>query len=187
MPGRFVVSANADQRFRATVGNSGKHGGKLFVTHGSVLGINQQPVVTAVGQLLGDGRAVRVQEQTHLGRAFAQLLLEVGATKGGFGHSRFLLRVNSKFPSVTHRAGRFLGVTMTLGHQELTERPARPRPRAWATTDCPRAQELTCFGLFCEWSGTRAANMGSSFCIQKSKSKSAGEGARATRVRRRGR
>ena len=80
-------------RFGAAIRDAGKHGGKFFVAHGAVLGVDQQPVITAVGELFGDGRAVRVQEQTHLGQTFAQLFLEICATEGGFGHSGFLLRV----------------------------------------------------------------------------------------------
>ncbi len=65
--GAVVVSAHADHGFCATVRNSGKHRRKFFIAHGAVLGVDEQPVIAAVGQLLGDGRAVRVQEQTHLG------------------------------------------------------------------------------------------------------------------------
>ena len=87
MPGTIIISADPHHGFCAAVGNSGEHGGEFFVAHGTVLGIHKQPVIAAVGQLLGDSRAVGVQEQTHLGRAFAQLFLEIGATDGGFGHS----------------------------------------------------------------------------------------------------
>src|SRR6267142_66871 len=56
-----------------------------------MLGVDQQPVVAAVRQLLRNGRTVRVQEQAHFRFAFAQLFLEFGATERGFGHSRILL------------------------------------------------------------------------------------------------
>jgi hypothetical protein len=83
-----VVSADADDGLGPAVGNGCQHGGKFFVVHRSVLGVDQQPVVAAVGQLLGNGGAVSVQEQAHLRRAFAQLFLEIGATEGGFGHRK---------------------------------------------------------------------------------------------------
>src|SRR5947199_76594 len=83
--GGVVIAADAHHGFRATVADGAEHGGKLFVTHGAVLGIDQQPVVTAVGELLSDGGAVSVEKQSEFGFAFAQLLLEVSATKG-LGH-----------------------------------------------------------------------------------------------------
>ena len=66
MPGRSLIAADPHQRLGAAVGDAGEHGGKLLVAHGAVLGVDQQPVVAAVGQLLGHGGAVRVQEQAHL-------------------------------------------------------------------------------------------------------------------------
>src|SRR5581483_9009480 len=53
-----VVSANTDQRFGSATSDTGQHSRKFFVAHGAVLGIDQQPVVSTVGQLLGHGRAV---------------------------------------------------------------------------------------------------------------------------------
>ena len=88
--GAIVVSADAHHRLGSAVGDAAEHGRQLLVVHGAVLGIDQQPIVAAVGQLFGDGGAVRVEEQAHLGRAIAQLLLEVSATEGGFGHRKFL-------------------------------------------------------------------------------------------------
>ena len=48
--------------------DGGEHGGEPLVIHGAVLGIDQQPVVAAVGELLGDGGTVGIQEQAELGR-----------------------------------------------------------------------------------------------------------------------
>ena len=52
-----------------------------------MLGVDQQPVVTGVGELLGHGGAVGVQEKAHLGLAVAQLLLELGAGYGDVRHT----------------------------------------------------------------------------------------------------
>src|SRR5258707_13552963 len=56
-----------------------------------MLGVDQQPVVAAVRQLLGNRWAVRVQEQAHFWLALSQLFLEFGDPERGFGHSRILL------------------------------------------------------------------------------------------------
>ena len=64
--GAVVVSADADQRLGAAVGDAAEHGGELFIAHGAMLGVDQQPVVSAVRELFGDGGAVGVEEQAHL-------------------------------------------------------------------------------------------------------------------------
>ncbi len=84
--GAVVVSADADERFGAAVGDAAEHGGKFFVAHGAVLGVDQQPVVSAVRELLGDGGAVGVEEQAHLGLSGAELLFEFGSAECGVGH-----------------------------------------------------------------------------------------------------
>ena len=84
--GAVVVSADADHRLRAAVRDAAEHGGELFVAHGAVLGIDEQPVVSAVRELLGDGGAVGVEEQAHLGLSGAQLLFELGSAECGVGH-----------------------------------------------------------------------------------------------------
>ena len=60
--GAVVVSANADERFGAAIGDAAEHGGELFVAHGAVLRVDEQPVVSAVRELLGDGGTVRVEK-----------------------------------------------------------------------------------------------------------------------------
>jgi hypothetical protein len=82
-----VVPGHAHQRLRAAAGDAGQHGGEGLKSHGSVLGVDQQPVVAAVSQLLGDGGAVRIEKQTKLGFAFAQLLLELGSSERFTTHS----------------------------------------------------------------------------------------------------
>ena len=86
--GAVGVSADADQRLRAAVGDAAEHRGKFFVAHGAVLGVDQQPVVSAVRELLGDRRAVGVEEQAHLGLSGAELLLEFGSAECGVGHEK---------------------------------------------------------------------------------------------------
>src|SRR3984893_7041524 len=64
----IVVSAHADHGFGSAAGNCGQQGGKFLVAR-TMLCVHRQPVVAAVDQLLGDGRAMRIQVETHLGRA----------------------------------------------------------------------------------------------------------------------
>ena len=57
-----------------------------------MLNIHQKPIVAAMGQLLGHGGAMRVQEEPHLGLPFPHLLLELRSGYG-IGHVTFgLLR-----------------------------------------------------------------------------------------------
>jgi hypothetical protein len=42
-------------------------------------------------QLFGDGGAVRVEKQSHLGLALSHLFLELCATQRGFRHDKILL------------------------------------------------------------------------------------------------
>ena len=56
------------------------------ITHRSMLRIHQQPIVAAMGQLLGDRRTVRIHEQAELGLPFAQLFLKLSSTEY-FTHS----------------------------------------------------------------------------------------------------
>src|SRR5215813_13861377 len=51
-----------------------------------MLRINQQPVVSAVCQLLCDRWTVRVEEEAHLRHPLPQLFFEIGATQSGFRH-----------------------------------------------------------------------------------------------------
>src|SRR5579863_4644255 len=51
-----------------------------------MLGVDQQPIVSAVGQLFGDGGAVRVEEQAHLGLSGAQLFFEFRSAECGIRH-----------------------------------------------------------------------------------------------------
>src|SRR5580765_5145508 len=82
-----VVSAYTHHGFGAAIRDTREHRRKFLVAHGAVLCIHQQPVISTVRKLFRDGGTVRVQEQAHLWLAFAQLLLEVCATKSGIGHS----------------------------------------------------------------------------------------------------
>ena len=84
--GAVGVSADPDKRLGAAVHDAAEHGRKFFVAHGAVLGVDQKPVVSAVRELLGNGRAVSVEEQAHLGAAGAELLLEFRSAEGGVGH-----------------------------------------------------------------------------------------------------
>ena len=93
--GAVGVSADADQRLRAAVGDAAQHGGKFFVAHGAMLGVDEQPVVSAVRELFGDGGAVSVEEQAHLGLSGAELLFEFGSAECGVGHG-VLLEVELK-------------------------------------------------------------------------------------------
>src|SRR5581483_6596710 len=85
--GAVIVSAHTYQGFCAAIGYTGQHSRKLFVAHGTMLRVDQQPVITAVGELLGHSRAVCVQEKPHFGFTLAQLFFELGATQSGFRHS----------------------------------------------------------------------------------------------------
>src|SRR5258708_7833266 len=88
-----MVSADAHQRFGAAVRDAAKHRRKFLITHRPMLGIDQQPVVTAVRKLFGDSGAVSVEEQAHLGRSSTQLLLEFETVESGVGHTVVLLKV----------------------------------------------------------------------------------------------
>ena len=99
--GAVVVSADADEGFCAAVGDAAEHGGKFFVAHGAVLAVDQEPVVAAVGELLGDRGAVGVEEQAHLGLSGAELLFEFGSGECGVGHCDLL-----KSNCVVYRMGR---------------------------------------------------------------------------------
>src|SRR4029077_1622528 len=94
--GAVGVSADADHRLCAAVRDAAQHGGKFFISHGAVLGVDEEPVVSAVRELLGDRRTVRVEEQAHLGLAGAQLLFELGSAQCGVGHMKILLEVELK-------------------------------------------------------------------------------------------
>ena len=63
-----VVAADAHHGFGAAAGDAAEHGGKFLVAHGAVLGVDEQPVVAAMGKLFGYGGAVGVDKQAHLGR-----------------------------------------------------------------------------------------------------------------------
>ena len=84
--GTVSVSADTDHRLCAAIRDATQHGGKFFVAHGAVLGIDEEPIVSAMRELLGDGGAVGVEEQAHLGLAGAQLLFELGSARCGVGH-----------------------------------------------------------------------------------------------------
>ena len=92
MPGRSSYPADAYHRPRAAIRNAGEHGGKFFVSHRTVLCVDEQPVVSAERELFDDGRAVRVDEQAELRLSLAQLLLEFGATQSGISHDGCLLK-----------------------------------------------------------------------------------------------
>src|SRR6266446_2429759 len=94
--GAIAVPADANHRFCAAVCNPRKHRGKFFVAHRPMLRVHQQPVVAAVSELLGDGGAVRVEEQAELGLARSKLLLEINTTQGGIGHESLLRKMASK-------------------------------------------------------------------------------------------
>ncbi len=76
-----VISAHPHHRLGTAARDAAQHGGKFFVIHGTMLGIDEQPVIAAMGKLFCHGRAVRVQKQAHLGLAFAQLFLELSASQ----------------------------------------------------------------------------------------------------------
>ena len=48
-----------------------------------MLRVHEQPVVAAVSELLGNGRAVRVEKETELRLARSKLLFEINTTQGG--------------------------------------------------------------------------------------------------------
>jgi hypothetical protein len=80
------------------------------VVHGTVLGIDQQPVIAAVRKLFGDCGTVGVEEQAYLWRALMQLLLEFGTAQCGFGHAKFLRKNKVEFCSVSQsRSGAWVG------------------------------------------------------------------------------
>jgi hypothetical protein len=49
-----------------------------------VLRVEEQPIVTAMSELLGDGGAVRIEEKAELGLARSELFLEFIAIAGCF-------------------------------------------------------------------------------------------------------
>ncbi len=102
--GTVVVSADADDRLGAAAGDSAEHRRKFFVVHGAVLGIDEQPVVAAVRELLGDRGTVRVEEQADLWRALMQLLFEFGTAQSRFGHAKSLRKSKVELCSVTQRS-----------------------------------------------------------------------------------
>ena len=59
------VVANADEAI-----------GDVFDGATIMLGVDQQPIVSGVRELLGDGWTVSVEEQAHFGLSGSQLLLE---------------------------------------------------------------------------------------------------------------
>src|SRR5947207_3241647 len=70
-----VVSAShADQALDAAVRDPGEHRRQALEAHRTMLRVHQQPVVAAVRELFGDRRAMRIQEQSQLGRPGTQLL-----------------------------------------------------------------------------------------------------------------
>ena len=56
--GTIRVAADADDRCRTAIGDAGQHSGKALVPHRPVLRVHEQPVVSAVRELFGDGRTV---------------------------------------------------------------------------------------------------------------------------------
>jgi hypothetical protein len=58
-----------------------------------VLGVDEKPVVAGMSELLGDGGAVRVEKEAEFRMAIAELLFEIGARSGGFGHGSLLKKV----------------------------------------------------------------------------------------------
>jgi hypothetical protein len=74
--GAIVISADANKGFRTAIGYAAQHRGEFFVAHGAMLGVDEEPVVSAVRELFGDGGAVRVYKQSHLGCSGAKLLFE---------------------------------------------------------------------------------------------------------------
>src|SRR5579872_178042 len=85
-PRTVSISTDSDERLCATVGDAAKHGGKPLVTHGAMLGVDEQPIVATVGELLGDGGTMRIEEETHLGLSGAQLLFKFGSAECGVWH-----------------------------------------------------------------------------------------------------
>src|SRR4029077_3956039 len=81
-----AVAAHADEGLCADIGDATKHGRKFFVSHRPVLGVDEQPIVTAVRQLLRDSGGMRVQEDAEFGSSSAQLFFEFGACEATSGH-----------------------------------------------------------------------------------------------------
>jgi hypothetical protein len=82
--GTVGVSPDTHKELRSAVGNATEHGGKFFVTHGTVLGVDQ-PGGSLVPKLLGDREAVWVKEQAHLGCSGAELFFEFSSAECGVG------------------------------------------------------------------------------------------------------
>ena len=61
-----------------------------------MLRVHEQPVIAAVSELFGYGRAVRVEEKAKLGLAGTELLLEINTTQGGLGYESLLRNIASK-------------------------------------------------------------------------------------------
>ena len=50
----IVVARYPDHGLGSAAGDSAKHGRQLFIAHGPVLGVHQQPVIAAVRELFGN-------------------------------------------------------------------------------------------------------------------------------------
>ena len=83
--GPVAVAGHAHHALGSAHRNRAKHGRQLLVAHRAMLHIHQKPIVATMGQLLGDGGAMGVQEQPHLGLPFPHLLLEL-RSRYGIGH-----------------------------------------------------------------------------------------------------
>src|SRR5215470_2286951 len=72
-----MESFDSDERRGASVGDAGEHRREALITHGPVLRVHKEPIVTAVGKLLRNGRAVGIQEKSKLRLTCPQLILEI--------------------------------------------------------------------------------------------------------------
>ena len=86
----IMISGHAHHGFCSAAGDGGEHGRKLFVAHGPVLRVDQQPIVAAVRQVARRRSGCELQEQAHLGRSLAQMLFKRGSS-ANLTHVRILL------------------------------------------------------------------------------------------------
>lgn len=79
--GAIIVAADADHGEGSAGGDGAKHGGEVLMIHGSMLGVDEEPVVAGVRELFGDGGGMGVKEEAEFRRAGAELRLEFGTGK----------------------------------------------------------------------------------------------------------
>jgi len=84
--GAVIVASDTDKALGTAGGDGTEHTAQVLSGHGAMLHVHQEPVVSKVGDLLGDGGAVGVDEEANLHVATAQVLLEGDSTFISDGH-----------------------------------------------------------------------------------------------------